>query len=198
MKWPNTVRNEEVYRRTRAIGWSTTIQRRRLKWFGRVTRADDSTPARRAFNLPYCPIQEIPQQANINLAEYYKIRSPKTKPHLGRGNKHCSRHSNMGSHNKWFLSYSSTCILSFFLTHFFPMHLFSTPWKHQKTLRFSDFFRGWRKGALGTNGLSIGNVIAFYVLYRMNEYHLKKLGKYLHFFSIKMIFHNPLASASQK
>ena len=28
------------------------------------------------------------------------------------------------------------------LTHFFPMHPFSTPWKHQKTLRFSDVFRG--------------------------------------------------------
>ena len=26
-----------------------------------------------------------------------------------------------------------------FLTHSFPMHLFSTPWKHQKTLRFSVF-----------------------------------------------------------
>ena len=39
------------------------------------------------------------------------------------------------------------------LTHSFPMHPFSTPWKHQKTLRFSDVFRGQRKGALGTNGL---------------------------------------------
>ena len=27
------------------------------------------------------------------------------------------------------------------LTHSFPMHPFSTPWKHQKTLRFSDVFR---------------------------------------------------------
>ena len=33
------------------------------------------------------------------------------------------------------------------------MHTFSTPLKHQKTLRFSDFFRGYRKGALGTNEL---------------------------------------------
>ena len=33
------------------------------------------------------------------------------------------------------------------------MHPFSTPWKHQKTVRFSDVFRGQRKGALGTNGL---------------------------------------------
>ena len=28
------------------------------------------------------------------------------------------------------------------LTHSFPMHLFSTPWKHQKIVRFSDVSRG--------------------------------------------------------
>ena len=42
------------------------------------------------------------------------------------------------------------------LTHLFPMHPLSTPWKHQKTFRFSDVFRGYRKGALGTNGLKYG------------------------------------------
>ena len=26
------------------------------------------------------------------------------------------------------------------LTHLFPMHLFSTPWKHQKTIKFADNF----------------------------------------------------------
>ena len=31
------------------------------------------------------------------------------------------------------------------------------PWKHQKTLRFPDVFRGQRKGALGTNGLKTKN-----------------------------------------
>ena len=41
------------------------------------------------------------------------------------------------------------------LTHLFPMHRFSTPWKHQKTLTltFSDAFRGYKKGTLRTNGL---------------------------------------------
>ena len=33
------------------------------------------------------------------------------------------------------------------------MHPFSTPWKHQKTLRFADVFSGLRKVSLGTNGL---------------------------------------------
>ena len=42
-----------------------------------------------------------------------------------------------------------------FYTHVFPMHLFFTPWKNQKTFQFSGFFRGLRKGALGTNGLSL-------------------------------------------
>ena len=39
------------------------------------------------------------------------------------------------------------------LTHFFPIHRLSTPWKHQKNFRFSDVFKRWRNGALGTNGL---------------------------------------------
>ena len=41
------------------------------------------------------------------------------------------------------------------LTHSFPMHPFPTPWKHQKTLWFTDVFRGWRKCALGTNSLTL-------------------------------------------
>ena len=34
------------------------------------------------------------------------------------------------------------------------MLLFYTPWKHQKTFRFSDVFRGYRKATPGCNGLS--------------------------------------------
>ena len=34
------------------------------------------------------------------------------------------------------------------------MHSFSNPWKHKKTFQFSDAFRGYRKGALGMNGLN--------------------------------------------
>ena len=39
------------------------------------------------------------------------------------------------------------------LTHLFLMRPFSTSSKHQKTVRFSDIFRGQRKGAWETNGL---------------------------------------------
>ena len=49
---------------------------------------------------------------------------------------------------------SLTILLKAPLTHLFPMHPFSTPWKHQKTVRFFDVFRRERKGALGTNGLT--------------------------------------------
>ena len=41
-----------------------------------------------------------------------------------------------------------------YINHSFPMRPFFTLWKHQKTLQFSDVFRGWRKGALRTNGWS--------------------------------------------
>ena len=50
----------------------------------------------------------------------------------------------------------------FLLTHSFPMHPFSTLWKHEKTLPFSDVFRVYKKGALGKNG-----PIAFMVLFRI-------------------------------
>ena len=40
------------------------------------------------------------------------------------------------------------------LTHLFSVHPFRTNWKHQKILRFSVVFRGYRKGTLETNGLS--------------------------------------------
>ena len=40
------------------------------------------------------------------------------------------------------------------LTHYSPVFLFYTPWKYQKTLRFSDVFRGYRKATRGCNGLN--------------------------------------------
>ena len=64
----------------------------------------------------------------------------------------------------------SVCLVVFFgtafrkfltltLTHSFSMHSFSNLWKYQKTVGFSDVFRGWRKGALGTNGLRSRDII---------------------------------------
>ena len=37
----------------------------------------------------------------------------------------------------------------------FQMYPFSTPWKHQKSLRFSDAFRRQRKSVLETNGFMV-------------------------------------------
>ena len=43
------------------------------------------------------------------------------------------------------------------MSHAFSMYPFSIPWKHQKTVRYSDVFRGQRKGALGTDALTEEN-----------------------------------------
>ena len=48
----------------------------------------------------------------------------------------------------WYLALHLELIL---LTYSLSLHPFSTPWKQ---LRFSDVFRGQRKGALGTHGLT--------------------------------------------
>ena len=42
---------------------------------------------------------------------------------------------------------------------FILMFDFYTPWKRQKSLRFSDAFRGYKKGALGTHELTINPMI---------------------------------------
>ena len=50
-------------------------------------------------------------------------------------------------------TFKTRLLITNYLTQFFPMHPSSTPWKHQKTLRFFDVFRGQRKGAWRTIGL---------------------------------------------
>ena len=62
-----------------------------------------------------------------------------------------------------------SCLLILLLTHLSPMHPFCTPWKHQKTISFSDVFSWLRKDALGTNGL-IDRVV-----YQMNWCSLLKI-----------------------
>ena len=49
---------------------------------------------------------------------------------------------------------------------FVPNVPFLCPWKHQSVSRFSDVFRGERKGALGTSGLSI----KLFILPKINIY----------------------------
>ena len=55
--WPNIIKNEDVYRKTAATEWSNIIRKRRLKWFGKVIRADESTPIKRVFNYANAPYQ---------------------------------------------------------------------------------------------------------------------------------------------
>ena len=57
-KWPNIVKNEDVYRKTAATEWSNIIRKRKSKWFGKVIRADESTPVKRAFNYANGPYQQ--------------------------------------------------------------------------------------------------------------------------------------------
>ena len=46
VKWPNIVKNEGVYRKTAATKWSSTIRKRRLKWFGNVIRANKTNTSK--------------------------------------------------------------------------------------------------------------------------------------------------------
>ena len=49
----------------------------------------------------------------------------------------------------------SKILIYMYLTHFSPVLLFYSPWKHQKTFKFSDVFRRYRKAVPGCNGLKL-------------------------------------------
>ena len=46
VRWPTIAKNEEIFTKTKLESWSIIIGKRRLKWFGKISRMDPSTSAR--------------------------------------------------------------------------------------------------------------------------------------------------------
>ena len=76
------------------------------------------------------------------------------------------------------LKYGMVLILTYrylhLLTHSFPMHSFSTPWKHRKTARFCDVFRGVEEGCIGNKWVRIKSNSIFSV---HNVYDIKFISR---------------------
>ena len=68
------------------------------------------------------------------------------------------------------------------LTHSFPVHPFSTPLKHQKTLRFSGIFRGVEKGFIGNEWVNI------WLSFRSTMFCYQRLSFHLNFEEILFVF----------
>ena len=49
VRWPQIVKNEEVYEKTSIKPWSKRIKKQRMTWLGHLHRMDESIPAKRAF-----------------------------------------------------------------------------------------------------------------------------------------------------
>ena len=48
IKWPQIITNEELMIKTKT-NWSDTIRKKRLSWYGHVSRLDEQTPAKTAL-----------------------------------------------------------------------------------------------------------------------------------------------------
>ena len=46
VQWPTNVKNREIFTKTKLEPWSIIIEKRRLKWFGKIVRMDLSTSTR--------------------------------------------------------------------------------------------------------------------------------------------------------
>ena len=55
VKWPNVVKNENVYALTKARPWSEVIEERQLRWLGHMVRLPDDTPAKLALTYSMIP-----------------------------------------------------------------------------------------------------------------------------------------------
>ena len=82
---------------------------------------------------------------SCNFLARYKSGASDQYPPYNKANS--IKHS-VGVKQKEFVSKEMVFFQEFFKP-FFPVDLFSTPWKHQKILRFPDVFRDWRKGVIG-------------------------------------------------
>src|SRR5207245_1167750 len=50
IKYPDTIRNSVLYRKTKEVPWSKKIRIRRLRWCGHLLRLPDKAPAKIALN----------------------------------------------------------------------------------------------------------------------------------------------------
>ena len=88
------------------------------------------------------------------------------------------------------LKYGMVLILTYrylhLLTHSFPMHSFSTTWKHRKTARFCDVFRGVEEGCIGNKWVRIksNSIFSVHIVYgvkflsrlRLNFSHVNEMS----------------------
>jgi hypothetical protein len=49
VKWPDIIKNEQLYKKTNETLWSEIIEKRKMKWLGHVLRLPQTTPARMAL-----------------------------------------------------------------------------------------------------------------------------------------------------
>jgi hypothetical protein len=51
IRWPQKIRNEDLYARTKQKPWSDTIRTRRIRWPGHLLRLPEDAPARQALDV---------------------------------------------------------------------------------------------------------------------------------------------------
>lgn len=57
IKWPYTIRNEDLYERTQETKWTEKIKKRRLKWLGHMMRLPETSPAHLAIKEAIRPVK---------------------------------------------------------------------------------------------------------------------------------------------
>ncbi len=60
IKWPYTISNKQLYKRTNEEKWSKKIKKRRMGWLGHLLRLPSETPAKQALHEALIPVPRPP------------------------------------------------------------------------------------------------------------------------------------------
>ena len=96
VKWPDVVKNEQVYSITKLKPWSETIKLRRIKWFGKIARMDANTPLART-SICIITIYQIKRATSDYMGVNDKRRIQKDGHNMGFSVQTSTRRETMGT-----------------------------------------------------------------------------------------------------
>ena len=72
VRWPNIVKNEEMFTKKKKEPWSIIIGKRRLKWFAKIAPTDPSTPRSLCFIPCFRRIQKTQRKTTEDILSIMK------------------------------------------------------------------------------------------------------------------------------
>ncbi len=69
IRWPDKIRNEDLYEKCGVKEWSKTVKERRLRWYRHLLRLPDNTPAKKGIEGSKTGSEKAKRRTEIHLVK---------------------------------------------------------------------------------------------------------------------------------